>query len=66
MACCDCRQGGPCGRCLAEEHPDGLSTSSLHLGGSVACVPNYGGQELAVAFAKAAIDDGLRRLGIDP
>lgn len=61
MACSDCRQG-PCARCLSEDH--GPTISTLHLGHSIAVVPNYDGQELAAAFARAAVDVGLARLGI--
>lgn len=62
MSCC--RRSGPCALHLAEDHPAGTTYSTLHTGNGVALVPNYGDQEAAVAFAKAAIEHARRALGL--
>lgn len=51
-----CCQRGMCALHLAEDRPGRNLTSTIHLGRSIAVVPNYDGQELASAFTLAAIE----------
>lgn len=57
-----CCSRGRCATHLAEDHPDGGTTSTMHVGDGLAIVWNYGEQELAGAFARAALDRGVREL----
>lgn len=61
MNCCI---RGMCATHLAEDHPAGGTASTVHTANGHAVVPNYGSQELAAAFARAAYQDGLARLGL--
>lgn len=58
-ACCDT---GLCATHLAEQR-DGSTHSTIHLGRSLAVVPNYDEQQLVGAFCRVAIDLHLQRLG---
>lgn len=49
-----CCGRGRCATHLAEQSD--ATTSTIHLGSSIAVVPNYAHQELVVAFTRAAID----------
>lgn len=65
MTCSQDRRGDPCARCLAEDHPAGGTHSTVHLGTSIACVPNTGDQELVAVWTREAYFHGLRVLGLE-
>lgn len=52
----NCCQSGPCATHLAEDYPFRLAYSIVIAPGGLAFVPNYEGQDLVGAFARAAIE----------
>ena len=60
----NCCSRGMCCTHLSEDHPAGGTASTIHLGSSIAVVPNFASQELVASFARAAHQVALDAMGV--